>query len=413
MEDSELHNNVKPVNGFDDEQKTLLGDSKPFGDYVVYENGRIFSNISKRFMNNHFNKINKNYAITFRIDGKQRTFKVHSLLYQLFVGEVDSKNYVGYKDHDFHNYHLNNLILRAKNEGKGNRDMVFNLDENNKYIPGYENRYIINRDGQITSCLTGKLKVDSLTKVDQVYPSFQLIDKDGKMKTHRAINLVWKTFVGEIPKGATVEYIDGSSTESVNNNVDNIRLLTSSENNRSLHPNKKRKREKKSEELQSTDFVNMGSYKLRDFSDYEINKHGQIRNINRRKLLFNTYVYNDYKKLNLNAKNLTKPTVSLFLHELVATVFVPNSENLSFVRHKDGDKNNNNVSNLEWCVKPKKPAHVLSKKVGKYTLTGVFIEEYESTISAGKQFSKAACSAISLVCREKQNSAYGFKWKYL
>ena len=37
------------------------------------------------------------------------------------------------------------------------------------------------------------------------------------------------------------------------------------------------------------------------------------------------------------------------IHRLVAQIFIPNPDNLSDVNHKDEDKSNNRVDNLEWC----------------------------------------------------------------
>ena len=57
------------------------------------------------------------------------------------------------------------------------------------------------------------------------------------------------------------------------------------------------------------------------------------------------------------------------VHRLVAQAFIPNTHNKRFINHKDGDKSNNLVSNLEWVTSSENRQHAM-KVLGK-SITGV------------------------------------------
>lgn len=78
---------------------------------------------------------------------------------------------------------------------------------------------------------------------------------------------------------------------------------------------------------------------------YEISNHGRFRNVKTGRILkpcINGWGYYQIR----TCIDYVKRT--FFVARLVAKAFVPNPDNLPEVNHKDGDKLNNHISNLEW-----------------------------------------------------------------
>ena len=76
------------------------------------------------------------------------------------------------------------------------------------------------------------------------------------------------------------------------------------------------------------------------------NVYSLIQNASRRKRELKPEIKNGYLSVNLYKNGKCKHA---YIHRLVAETFIDNSDLLPVVNHKDGNKQNNNVSNLEWC----------------------------------------------------------------
>lgn len=120
------------------------------------------------------------------------------------------------------------------------------------------------------------------------------------------------------------------------------------------------------------------------FPKYEVSSLGRIRKISTNKLLYLKDHTAGYKQVIIQEAN---KKYYLYVHRLVAEAFIDNPNDYPYINHKDEDKSNNSVENLEWCT-PKYNANYGTckerigkahhKKVKQYTKDGRFIKEWDS-----------------------------------
>ncbi|KAA6303162.1 MAG: hypothetical protein EZS26_000765 [Candidatus Ordinivivax streblomastigis] len=110
-----------------------------------------------------------------------------------------------------------------------------------------------------------------------------------------------------------------------------------------------------------------------------------------------------------------------FIHRLVAIAFIPNPENLPEVNHKDENKCNNFVDNLDWITSKNNcnfgtrneriASKVNTKHIFQYELNGKFVKGWESAIQIQREL---GFSRQNILCNAngKTKKAYNYIWKY-
>ncbi|GIS52515.1 MAG: hypothetical protein Ct9H90mP28_2310 [Paracoccaceae bacterium] len=165
---------------------------------------------------------------------------------------------------------------------------------------------------------------------------------------------------------------------------------------------------------------------LEGFSKYKFSNSGKVwsKHYNREMSLKPTpegYIQMELTNNEGNKKNYR-------IHRLVALTFIPNPEKKPTVNHKNHNRADNRVENLEWATVAEQNNHSRkaskevtrlqnSRAVWRCSIDGKKIEYYETMQDASQwvldnKGNKRARNNISTVCRNKQKTAYGFKWIY-
>jgi hypothetical protein len=173
---------------------------------------------------------------------------------------------------------------------------------------------------------------------------------------------------------------------------------------------------------------------MEDFKDvkgyeglYQVSNHGRIRSLvlrnGEKRILKPTVTSSGYMSVSL-CKNKVKKTASI--HRLVAVSFL--GESSLCVNHKDGNKSNNNVENLEWLtysdninhgikmglIKPntKKIAQEKRKVVLQINPhTNEIVAIYSSAHEAAA-INKYNRGNICSCCRGEKQTAHKYQWRY-
>jgi len=155
---------------------------------------------------------------------------------------------------------------------------------------------------------------------------------------------------------------------------------------------------------------------------YKISNKGGVFSVKRNKVLKPSYTHVGYLHITLYNRKSEK---TYSVHRLVAMAFIPNPYNLPCINHKDEVKDNNDVSNLEWCThsynnhygtarQRLRKSHLNHKSLSVPVLCileGKIIKEYPS-IREAQRMTGIKNQNIVTCCQGKTKTAGGFEWKY-
>ena len=150
--------------------------------------------------------------------------------------------------------------------------------------------------------------------------------------------------------------------------------------------------------------------RIAGYEDYEISDTGLVRSLKRggTRVLIPGRDRDGYLYVRLCKDGKAK---HMSIHRLVASAFVPNPMNFPTVNHKDENKRNNAVSNLEWLSLADNNRYSIDKSVLQLDRRGNVVNRFPSMTEAARQ-TGVAVSGISRACSGRLKTAGGYGWQF-
>lgn len=149
---------------------------------------------------------------------------------------------------------------------------------------------------------------------------------------------------------------------------------------------------------------------------YQVSNKGNVKSFYTNRNLKPTRHNKGYLMVGLTSNHKTK---THFIHRLVAKAFLENLEQKKEVNHKDGDKTNNHIENLEWCTDVENRLHAYSMGlrttpvfvgVNMFSLDGILVNTFQSICEASRKMHINEANIFEC-CIGNRKSAGGYVFK--
>lgn len=273
-----------------------------FQDYEASTTGFIRNKYTQKIIKHN---VNGGYCQIILYDNKKRfPRKVHRLIAETFIENPEDKQSVNHKDKNRENNCVDNLEWMT-------------INENNNH----------------------KVK-DNFKRKPSVFRPIWKCDKDTKERLQRYTSIDEAAF---------------SLNPNISTIASNIRsvLCGSVQSAQGFHW-----QYDDYEEISGEEWKIIPSQHINGTEGYEISTLGRIRKVKNGKMFRGHTDISNYTRVSINDKLYR-------VHILVAKTFIENPDNKPHVNHKDGQRNNNDVNNLEWCTRSENMKHAYDSGLNK------------------------------------------------
>lgn len=325
---------------------------KEFPDYIVSEDGEVYSKFSKKMMTKHIR--GKYYMAKLRKNNKTYFRLIHILVAKAFIKNPKKLPKVDHIDNDRLNNHIKNLRWITQSG---------NMLSYHRNFRKYQTILQCDRSGNVIK------KWKNTTEIIECHKDYnrKTINNNIRGRSKSAYGYIW---MYETHKEKKI-----------------IKL--------------------KEDEI----FKNIGIFENNDLSDYYVSDHGNIKN--KRGMILASHK-NDWGYMVIYLTNDHRERKPYRIHRLVAHAFISNSIKVNDkVNHLDEDKCNNFYKNLEWITQQNNVIYSIGKKIKMIDPESDNIIIFKCINDAYRYLGVKLGSNITKCCKGIINTAYRFKWQHL